>query len=167
MFHLFTRRNFFGSSALAGSPEKKFFTRSRTPLSAMLPFWKRRCIFQTQKTNTFLNLLGLHTLFSDSQATGILLAFFLTPSLLIDVFYVVSVCQSLAGFRLLTHVLAHIYWQVVVDMYFGRHPKSSSLVYDEDTWIQLLKELYTVLSIQKIEDIRRSLHGLREKLGMA
>jgi hypothetical protein len=32
---------------------------------------------------------------------------------------------------------------------------------------ELLKELYTVLPIGELDDIRRSLHGLREKLGMA
>ena len=34
-------------------PRKIFFTRSRTPLSATLPFWKGRCVFQTPKKYIF------------------------------------------------------------------------------------------------------------------
>ena len=56
---------------------------------------------------------------------------------------------------------------MVADTCFGRHQKSSSMVSDEGTFIQLLKELYTVLPIRKIYNFRRSLHGMRDKLGMA
>jgi len=73
--------------------QKKNFTRSRTPLSATLLFWKGRCIFQTPKNKYILKLVRPthHVLRFTSHRYAA--SFFLAPSVvLIDVFYMGSVC---------------------------------------------------------------------------